>query len=42
VRSDLTLRDYQIRAMNEIAKEYDVSQRRFLLEMALATDCGNI
>jgi type I site-specific restriction endonuclease len=37
-RPDLTLRGYQIRAMDEIAKGYDDTGRRgFLLEMATGT-----
>lgn len=37
-RPDLTLRGYQIRAMEEIAKGYDtVGRRKFLLEMATGT-----
>ncbi len=38
LRPDLTLRGYQIRAMEEIAKEYDdAGRRKFLLEMATGT-----
>jgi type I restriction enzyme R subunit len=38
LRHDLTLRRYQIRAMDEIAKRYDAeSLRKFLLEMATGT-----
>ena len=38
LRPDLTLRGYQIRAMDEIAKGYDeTGHRRFLLEMATGT-----
>lgn len=38
LRSDLTLRGYQIKALNEIAKGYDdTNRRRFLLEMATGT-----
>lgn len=38
LRPDLTLRGYQIRAMEAIAKGYDdAGQRRFLLEMATGT-----
>lgn len=38
LRSDLTLRGYQIQAMDEIAKRYDeTGRRRFLLEMATGT-----
>ena len=38
LRPDLTLRGYQIRAMDEIAKGFDVERRRkFLLEMATGT-----
>ena len=38
LRPDLTLRGYQIRAMDEIAKGYDEEgRRRFLLEMATGT-----
>lgn len=38
LRPDLTLRGYQIRAMEEIAKSYDETGRRgFLLEMATGT-----
>src|SRR5881296_2855666 len=37
LRNDLTLRGYQIRAMDEIAKAYDAGRRRFLLEMATGT-----
>jgi len=38
LRPDLTLRGYQIRAMEEIAKSYDdASRRKFLLEMATGT-----
>ena len=38
LRHDLTLRGYQIRAMDEIAKGYDdAGRRRFLLEMATGT-----
>jgi type I restriction enzyme R subunit len=38
LRPDLTLRGYQIRAMDEIAKGYDENGRRkFLLEMATGT-----
>jgi len=38
LRPDLTLRGYQIRAMEEIAKGYDdASRRKFLLEMATGT-----
>jgi type I restriction enzyme R subunit len=38
LRADLTLRGYQIRAMDEIAKRYDeTGRRRFLLEMATGT-----
>jgi type I restriction enzyme R subunit len=38
LRADLTLRGYQIRAMDEIAKGFDDSGRRkFLLEMATGT-----
>src|SRR5262249_35346034 len=36
--ADLTLRSYQIRAMDEIAKQFDdVGLRKFLLEMATGT-----
>src|SRR6266498_232372 len=34
LRPDLTLRSYQIRAMEEVAKGYDDGVRKFLLEMA--------
>jgi type I restriction enzyme, R subunit len=38
LRPDLTLRHYQIQAMEEIAKGYDnVGRRKFLLEMATGT-----
>jgi len=38
LRPDLTLRGYQIRAMEEIAQGYDdASRRKFLLEMATGT-----
>ena len=38
LRADLTLRGYQIRAMDEIAKEHDdAGRRKFLLEMATGT-----
>ena len=38
LRPDLTLRGYQIRAMEEIAKGYDdANRRKFLLEMATGT-----
>ncbi len=38
LRPDLTLRGYQIRAMDEIAKGYDdAGRRKFLLEMATGT-----
>jgi type I restriction enzyme R subunit len=37
LRADLTLRGYQIRALNEIAKGYDETRRKFLLEMATGT-----
>ena len=38
LRPDLTLRGYQIRAMEEIAKGYDdTGRRKFLLEMATGT-----
>ena len=38
LRPDLTLRSYQIRAMDEIARGYDdASRRKFLLEMATGT-----
>ncbi len=38
LRSDLILRGYQIRAMDEIAKGYDeAGRRKFLLEMATGT-----
>ncbi len=38
LRPDLTLRGYQIRAMNEIARSYDeTGRRKFLLEMATGT-----
>lgn len=38
LRPDLTLRDYQVRAMDEIAKGYDDhGRRKFLLEMATGT-----
>src|SRR2546427_215812 len=38
LRPDLSLRGYQIRAMEEIAKEYDnAGRRKFLLEMATGT-----
>lgn len=38
LRPDLTLRSYQIRAMDEIAKQFDdVGLRKFLLEMATGT-----
>lgn len=36
-RSDLTLRGYQIRALDEVAKQFDLGARRFLLEMATGT-----
>lgn len=37
LRPDLTLRAYQIRALDEIAKGYDDGGRKFLLEMATGT-----
>jgi type I restriction enzyme R subunit len=38
IRPDLTLRGYQIRALDEIAKAYDdTGRRKFLLEMATGT-----
>ena len=38
LRADLTLRGYQIRSLNEIAKGYDeAGRRKFLLEMATGT-----
>jgi type I restriction enzyme, R subunit len=37
LRPDLTLRGYQIRAMDEIAKGYDEAGHRILLEMATGT-----
>ena len=38
MRQDLTLRGYQIRAMEEIAKGFDQERhRKFLLEMATGT-----
>lgn len=38
LRPDLTLRGYQIRALNEVAKGYDDARlRKFLLEMATGT-----
>lgn len=37
MRPDLKLRGYQIRALDEIAKRYDLGGRKFLLEMATGT-----
>jgi type I restriction enzyme, R subunit len=37
INRDLTLRGYQIRAIDAIAKGYDAGERKFLLEMATGT-----